>query len=102
MEGKFLDALARANQEVFRLGDGVGRGEGVGGVPAPPVHDSFWDGPSRHRVVLSGSLSEWSAESVGWVAGFLAELGAQLGVEGSLVITVEERSADLGGGRLRW
>ncbi|MDW5322659.1 hypothetical protein [Plantactinospora sp. KLBMP9567] len=54
---------------------------------APPLHDGFWTGPSRHRATLHGTLAEWSLDALGWLGGFLADLAAGQGVGTPLLFT---------------
>ncbi|MEV0680160.1 hypothetical protein AB0I60_26920 [Actinosynnema sp. NPDC050436] len=53
----------------------------------PPFEDSFWNGPPRHSVTLHGTLAEWSPETIGWLAGLLADLSARQGVASPLLLT---------------
>lgn len=57
----------------------------------PPFDDTFWGGPSLCTVVLRGTLAEWSAEAVGWLGAFLAELTAREGINSPLLLTVRPR-----------
>ncbi|GAB3977954.1 hypothetical protein V1634_13265 [Plantactinospora veratri] len=58
---------------------------------APPFDDASWNGPPRHRVTFHGTLAEWSLDTLGWLAGFLADLGAGQGVSTPLLLTVTRR-----------
>ncbi|MEE1943304.1 hypothetical protein V1L54_28530 [Streptomyces sp. TRM 70361] len=62
-------------------------------APAPPFHDTFWNGPPLHGVTLRGELAEWSLDAVGSLGEVIADLGAHLGVRSPLLLTVT-RSAD--------
>ncbi|AVT34093.1 hypothetical protein C6361_02320 [Plantactinospora sp. BC1] len=54
---------------------------------APPFDDALWNGPPRHRVTFHGTLAEWSLDTLGWLAGFLADLAAGQGVDTPLLFT---------------
>jgi hypothetical protein len=73
-----------ARQDVFRCESLAER------TPLPPpMHDTFWSGPPRHRVTFRGTLCEWSPDAIGWLGGFLAELAAGEGAGVPLLLTVE-------------
>lgn len=79
------DQLGRLEQDVFTCASHSLT------EPAPlpaPVDDSFWPGPPHHRVTFHGTLAEWSPDAIGWLAGFLADLGARLGVHTPVLLTV--------------
>ncbi|MFY1692524.1 hypothetical protein [Plantactinospora sp. WMMB782] len=38
-------------------------------------------------MTFDGTLAEWSVDALGWLAGFLADLGAGHGVRGPLLFT---------------
>jgi hypothetical protein len=46
----------------------------------------------RHRVTFRGTLAEWSLDSLGWLAAFLADMSSRQGVNTPLVFTAD-RSA---------
>ena len=56
-------------------------------APEFPFGDQFWRGRPRHQAVFSGSLAEWSVDALGWLAGFLADVAADLGVSTPLLFT---------------
>ncbi|MBP2338724.1 hypothetical protein JOF41_004902 [Saccharothrix coeruleofusca] len=75
--------LAELDQNVFRCESLAER------VPAPPpLPDTVWSGPPRHRVTFRGTLSEWSLDAIGWLGGFLADLAAREGAGVPLLLTV--------------
>ncbi|SFQ59208.1 hypothetical protein SAMN05421810_11093 [Amycolatopsis arida] len=57
---------------------------------APPLDDTFWSGPPRHRASVTGALAEWSLDALGWLAGLLAEGLARHGVTTPVVLTASE------------
>ena len=54
----------------------------------PPFDDTFWGGPSLSTAVLRGTLAEWSADTIGWLGAFLADLTAREGINTPLLLTV--------------
>lgn len=54
----------------------------------PPLPDTVWAGPPRHRVTFQGTLAEWSLDAIGWLGGFLADLAAREGASVPLLLTV--------------
>ncbi|MFE9654261.1 hypothetical protein [Micromonospora sp. NPDC006431] len=54
---------------------------------AAPFDDGLWNGPPLHRVAFHGTLAEWSLDALGWLGGFLADLGAWHGVTTPLLLT---------------
>ncbi|KGI82724.1 hypothetical protein IL38_02235 [Actinopolyspora erythraea] len=53
----------------------------------PPFGDHLWNGPPLHRTTFHGTLAEWSLDALGWLGGFLADLGARHDVTTPLVLT---------------
>jgi hypothetical protein len=55
---------------------------------------TFEGGPDggHHRVTFRGTLAEWSLDALGWLAAFLADVGARHGVRTPLILTAD-RSA---------
>lgn len=80
--------LVSLPQNVFRCESLVEREP----VP-PPLPDSFWHGPPRHRVTFQGTLAEWSLDAIGWLGGFLADLAAREGAAVPLLLTVSGATA---------
>jgi hypothetical protein len=60
---------------------------------SPPLPDSVWFGPPRHRVSFQGALTEWSLDAIGWLGAFLADLAAREGVGVPLLLTVSRSTA---------
>ena len=56
-------------------------------MTTPPFDDSFWNGPPLHRATFHGTLTEWSLDAIGWLAGLLADLSARQGVTTPLLLT---------------
>jgi hypothetical protein len=87
---QLTEHLAGLGRDVFRYvsHDVAGRGA----APAPPFHDTFWNGPPLHGVTLRGELAEWSCDAVGWLAEVIADCAARLGIRSPLLLTVTRTS----------
>ena len=59
----------------------------------PPLPDTVWFGPPRHRATFRGTLAEWSLDAIGWLGGFLADLAAREGAGVPLLLTVSPPTA---------
>jgi hypothetical protein len=83
-------AAQRIHQWLNKLNQHVFRCESVTGlVPmSPPLPDTVWLGPPRHRVTFQGTLTEWSLDAIGWLGGFLADLAACEGAGVPPLLTV--------------
>jgi len=80
--------IGQLDQRVFACdasSDGRGRSTRI----APPFDDTFWGGPSISTAVLHGTLAEWSAEVIGWLGAFLADLTAREGTHTPLLLTLQ-------------
>ncbi|NEA62336.1 hypothetical protein [Streptomyces sp. SID12488] len=86
---QLTDDLGCLGQDVFVCESHDVTGGGVTEPAlAPPFHDSFWNGPAVHGVVLRGELAEWSCDAIGWLAEVVADSAARLGVRAPLLVTV--------------
>lgn len=56
-------------------------------VLKPAIIDELWLGPAQHRVTFRGTLTEWSLDSLGWLAAFLACASSRHGVGTPLLLT---------------
>lgn len=86
LAAQLTEHLTHLDQDVFACNSHDIDGQENAGLP-PPFHDSFWNGPPRHGVVLHGDLTEWSCDVVGWLAEVIADCAAQLGVHRPLLLT---------------
>jgi hypothetical protein len=75
--------LDQLDQNVFRCGSLI-EWEPM----PPPLPDTVWLGPPRHRVTFQGTLAEWSLDAIGWLGGFIADLAAREGAGVPLLLTV--------------
>ena len=48
---------------------------------------------SGHRVTFRGTLAEWSLDTLGWLAAFLADVSSRHGVSTPLMLTADRSSA---------
>ncbi|GLY29103.1 hypothetical protein [Kineosporia sp. NBRC 101731] len=80
--GEFLAGL---DQKVFVV-DGF-----VPPTPEPltdPTDNFFWNAPDAHGAVITGQLVEWTGETIGWLAGALADCFVHLGGTSPILVTV--------------
>jgi len=49
-----------------------------------------WPDSDHHRVTFRGTLAEWSLDALGWLAAFLADVGARHGVSTPLTLTADQ------------
>ncbi|MEU4801708.1 hypothetical protein [Actinosynnema sp. NPDC023587] len=75
--------LGQLDQSVFRC-DSLAERDPL----PPPLPDTVWLGPPRHRVTFQGTLTEWSLDAIGWLGGFVADLAAREGAGVPLLLTV--------------
>ena len=61
-------------------------------APEFPLGDQFWANPSLHKAVISGTIAEWSVDALGWLAAFLSDVAADLGVSTPLLLTATRLS----------
>ena len=66
-----------------------------GDVVSPPFGDWFWNGPVGHGVTMDGELSEWSPDTVGWLAEIVADCTFDLGLRSPLLFTAVRGSGAL-------
>ncbi|NOK80938.1 MAG: hypothetical protein GFH27_549287n19 [Chloroflexi bacterium AL-W] len=57
-------------------------------VLQPAIRNELWSRPSQHRTTFHGTLVEWSLDTLGWLAAFLASVSSQHGVTIPLMLTV--------------
>ncbi|MEV4811353.1 hypothetical protein [Micromonospora avicenniae] len=83
---RMRDSLRRLEQNVF-VCESHSLTDHVPLATRPPFDDRLWIGPPLHRVTFHGTLAEWSLDALGWLGGFLADLGASQGVTTPLLLT---------------
>lgn len=90
-----LGAAQRMHQSLVDFAQGVFRCESrIEWDPVPPpLPDSVWFGPPRHRVSFQGTLIEWSLDAIGWFGGFIADLAVREGVGVPLLLTVSRSTS---------
>lgn len=82
---QLVEHLGHLDQTAFACTSYVGDSPET--ILSPPFHDSFWNGPPLHGVTLSGELSEWSLDAIGWLSEVVADSSALLGVHSPLLLT---------------
>ncbi|MET7751940.1 hypothetical protein [Micromonospora sp. NPDC005367] len=80
------ESMNRLDQPVFACGS-YSLTEHDPLATRPPFDDGLWNGPPLHRVSFHGTLAEWSLDAIGWLGGFLADLGAVHAVATPLLLT---------------
>lgn len=79
--------MGRLNQNVFSCESHSLTEQDPASVE-PPLPDTLWNGPPLHRTTFHGTLAEWSLDAIGWLGGFLVDLGAREGAGVPLLLTV--------------
>ncbi|MGW6449975.1 hypothetical protein [Lentzea sp. NPDC055074] len=101
----FVDSAPHARTRVLVTLDG-GRSPAVHGLrlleqeafegrevaparPLPPLfYDEFWNGPPQHRISWEGTLAEWGADGVGFLAAFVQDAAIDHGLDTPCLLTM--------------